>query len=291
MDVKAYPTIKGSIILGLMYWGIALGLGIIVGIVIGIADVTKIESAQILYSILTILSELISYGVVIYLGFIKTKQKFNDVFKFNYIPSELWKAITVFMIGFVILLSELDNIFNYVIPPPEFITSVLETMAADQWFILSMLTIAIIPAITEEMLFRGIILNGLKNNYSERTAIIVSALLFALWHLNPWQFVPAFIIGLISAFICLRTGSLLLCIYIHLFNNALFVIIIRNKDIFTINGINTIHSIGTFQPIWLDISGIIIIVLGIILLAKGIKNFNETKNEDDYFIRSGNRWE
>jgi hypothetical protein len=103
MDVKAYPTIKGAIILGLMYWGIALGLGIIVGILIGIADVMKIESVQILYDILSMFIQLISIGVVIYFGFIKTKQKFNDVFKFNYIPLELWKAITVFMIAVLFL--------------------------------------------------------------------------------------------------------------------------------------------------------------------------------------------
>jgi membrane protease YdiL (CAAX protease family) len=146
---------------------------------------------------------------------------------------------------------------------------------------MSIISIGIIPAFTEEMLFRGIILNGFKNNYSEKKAILVSALLFGFWHLNPWQFGSAFILGLLTAFICLRTGSILLCIYIHLFNNVLAVIVVR---IMTINGLSSVYSKEIFQLVWLDIIGMIITIFGIIWLAKGIKNFNKTKNENDYFI-------
>jgi membrane protease YdiL (CAAX protease family) len=281
MDVKSYPTIKDTIILCIIYWAIALGSGIIVGVVSGLAQqFVSIEIGSMTYHTLNMLLSLLAMSIVISLGFKKTKRKFGDVFKFNNVSSKLWKATIVFMIGFCILSSELDNLVNYFIPPPDFLISVFEEMAAEQLFIMSIISVAIVPAVTEEMLFRGIILGGLKNNYSERKAIIVNALLFGLWHLNPWQFVSAFIIGLVSSFICLRTGSLLLCIYIHLFNNALYVIMLRNKEIFSITGFNTTNSSGTFQPIWLDVTGIIIIVLGIILLAKGIKDFNETKNND-----------
>lgn len=276
MDVKSYPTIKSAIILCLMFWGIAFGLGLILGIVIGLG---KIEIDPKIYHASNMLLSLLTMCIVISFGFKRTKQKFNDVFKFNNVSLELWKATAVFMIGFCILSSELDNIVNYFIPTPNFLINMFEAMIVESTFMMSIISVAIVPAITEEMLFRGIILNGLKNNYSERTAIIVSALLFGVWHLNPWQIVPAFIIGLIAAFIRLRTGSLLLCIYVHLFNNALFVIILRNREIFTITGFNTPHSHGIFQPIWFDVAGLIFFVLGVILLAKGIKKFNETKKE------------
>ncbi|MDR0611845.1 MAG: CPBP family intramembrane metalloprotease [Planctomycetaceae bacterium] len=275
MDIKAYPTIKDAVILCIVSWGMALGLSIIVGIICGILGIAV---DIMLDGILEMLLRLLLLGIVILFGFIKTKQKFNDVFKFNKVSSELWRATTVFMVGFCILSSELDNIVDYFVPPPDFLIRHFESMVIEQIFFMSIISVAIIPAITEEMLFRGIILGGLKNNYSERKAVIVSALLFGLWHLNPWQFVSAFIIGLISAFICLRTGSLLLCIYIHFFNNALYVIIIGSRNTFTLTGFNT-YSNGVFQPMWFDFIGIIIFIFGTILLAKGIKNFNKIKNE------------
>jgi membrane protease YdiL (CAAX protease family) len=277
MDAKSYPTIKDAIILCVLYEGIAFGAGIILGVVCGLC---KLVSNPMIYHTLEMLPSLLAMSIVISLGFKKTKRKFDNVFKFNNVSPELWKATIVFMIGFCILSSELDNIVSYFIPPPNFLISVFEATVVEPMFIMSIISVAIVPAITEEMLFRGIILSGFKNNYSERKAIVVSSLLFGLWHLNPWQFVSAFIIGLISAFICLRTGSLLLCIYMHLFNNALWVIIIRNKNIFTITGFNSTYSRGIFQPIWFDVTGIIFLVLGIILFVKGIKKFNEMKNND-----------
>jgi membrane protease YdiL (CAAX protease family) len=56
----------------------------------------------------------------------------------------------------------------------------LMTSPFDAVFIL-----VIMAPLTEETLCRGLILNGFLKNYSRRKAMIVSALLFALLHLNP----------------------------------------------------------------------------------------------------------
>jgi membrane protease YdiL (CAAX protease family) len=185
------------------------------------------------------------------------------------------------MLGFDILLSELDNVLNYFLPVPQFLKDTFELMMVKPLFIISIIWAGIIPAFAEEMLFRGVILNGFKENYSEKKAIIVSALLFGLYHLNPWQFVLAFIIGLFSAFICLRTGSIALSIYIHFFNNVMSVVVLRYKDIIPIKGIGAAYSKypeKVFQPMWFDLIGLVIMVVGIILLRNGIKKLGEAKN-------------
>ena len=142
----------------------------------------------------------------------------------------------------------------------------------EQLFIVAILYIGIIPAFFEELLFRGIILDGLNKNYSKKKAIILSALLFGLIHMNPWQFIAGFIIGLIAAWICLETKSILLCMYIHLFNNVMYTLAVRYRNIISIRGFNTnFETPGEFQSVWFTSSGLLILIIGTIMVLKGIK--------------------
>jgi membrane protease YdiL (CAAX protease family) len=154
---------------------------------------------------------------------------------------------------------------------PEFLQDIFSSILANEYIILSIILAGIIPAFAEEMFFRGVILSGFKDNYSRKKAIIISSLLFGLIHLNPWQFVTAFIIGLISAWICLQIKSILPSIYMHLFNNMLIVLAMKYGDIISIKGFNTAHYERTFQPLWFDAVGIILTGIGVLLFISSIK--------------------
>lgn len=89
-----------------------------------------------------------------------------------------------------------------------------------------LLTILIAP-IVEEIFFRGMVLRGLLNRYSDRIAIILSALVFALVHMSLVQLLPGFFIGLMLGYVYVRTRrSLSTVILIHLFNNLISYIFI-----------------------------------------------------------------
>ena len=264
-----YPTIKNAILLCLLFLGIQIGLSLLIGI---FQIIFSLPETSLLVGVLTALTSIISFGIVLWVGFRKTKRKFNEVFKFNKISSFLWIAIMVFMIGFVIVLSEMDNLLQYILPMPEIFRNIFETLMTEQIFIIAIISVGIIPAFTEELFFRGLILDGLKSNYSKRKAIIISALLFGIIHLNPWQFYSAFIIGLISAWVCIETNSILLSIYIHFFNNALCTIAVRYNDLIPIKGFNSNFTTPSiFQPLWFDVSGLVILIMGTIMLVRGIK--------------------
>jgi membrane protease YdiL (CAAX protease family) len=85
----------------------------------------------------------------------------------------------------------------------------------------SFITIVIAAPILEELIFRGIILNGLLKSYSPLKSIIISSLLFGLVHLNPWQFIGASIIGILSGWVYFKTNKLTLSIIIHMTTNFL----------------------------------------------------------------------
>ena len=85
------------------------------------------------------------------------------------------------------------------------------------------LAIAIIGPVLEELLFRGAITKALLQQYSPTKAILMSALLFGVFHINPAQILPAFLIGILLAWTYYKTGSLIPCILMHVLNNSLAV--------------------------------------------------------------------
>jgi len=83
---------------------------------------------------------------------------------------------------------------------------------------------ALMPAITEELAFRGYILSGLRRSHSEATSILLSALLFGILHVLISLFQQLFgavLLGLVLAVLALRTGSLWPGVLFHFLNNAL----------------------------------------------------------------------
>ncbi len=90
-------------------------------------------------------------------------------------------------------------------------------------YLLAILLMAVIPAICEELLFRGVILQGLRSRFGDWASIALSALMFALMHGNLQQFVYPFILGGIMGWLVLRTGSLVSSMLVHFINNFLVV--------------------------------------------------------------------
>lgn len=83
-------------------------------------------------------------------------------------------------------------------------------------------TILIFP-ILEEIVFRGIILTKIKEKQNKYLAIIVSSLLFAIYHADPTHSIITFFAGLIYGYIYTKTGNLSIIILIHFLNNLAFL--------------------------------------------------------------------
>jgi sodium transport system permease protein len=81
--------------------------------------------------------------------------------------------------------------------------------------------VALAPAVCEELLFRGFVLQSLRRRMSQRAAILVSAALFALYHLQLAQMPTTFVIGLIQAALVIASGSLWPAVLLHFLHNGL----------------------------------------------------------------------
>jgi membrane protease YdiL (CAAX protease family) len=264
METKPYPGIKSAIFLCLIFLGINLSAGIILDYA---AYIFGLYSDSTGYGTGLIITYLLAFGIVIFIGFKKTKKKFNDIFMFNKISWQLWPAIIIFMCGLIILLADIDNLLNYFLPMPDFFSDAFAAVLSNESMAVSIIYVVLLPGFMEEMMFRGIILNGFKENYPVKKAILLSALFFGVIHLNPWQFVTAFIIGIISAWICIKTKSLLPSIYMHLFNNGFFVFATKNKDDSFFKWFFPDQTEQTFLPLWLDAAGVLLAGIGAVMLV------------------------
>jgi len=91
--------------------------------------------------------------------------------------------------------------------------------------LLLLITISIIAPIFEETIYRGIILEGLLKKYNYKIAIFFSALIFSIAHGNIPQSINAFFSGLFIGYLYHKTHSLKLCIFAHILNNSLGIIL------------------------------------------------------------------
>jgi sodium transport system permease protein len=89
--------------------------------------------------------------------------------------------------------------------------------------LLGLMAYALAPAVCEEIAFRGLILTGLHRRFRQRNAILVSAFLFALYHLNVFLFLPAFGLGIVLGLLTVRSRSLVPAILFHFLYNALLL--------------------------------------------------------------------
>lgn len=89
--------------------------------------------------------------------------------------------------------------------------------------LLAVISTAVLPAVLEEMSFRGILLERLRP-LGDRFAVVVSALLFGLAHGNIVQIPFAFLLGLLFGYIVVRTNNIWLAIVLHFLNNGMSVV-------------------------------------------------------------------
>lgn len=133
---------------------------------------------------------------------------------FSAVDSRIYLPLLFVTLSLVLLRLPLIEL----IPMPEWIEELMDDLVDREWvfFIVG----AIMAPVLEELLFRGVILDGFLKNSTPLKAILISSLIFGIAHLNPWQFISAFILGLLIGWVYWKTKSLIPCIFIHLVNNV-----------------------------------------------------------------------
>jgi membrane protease YdiL (CAAX protease family) len=123
-----------------------------------------------------------------------------------------------------VLLAEVQALTAPFLPLPGRLVETLEgllTVRDGGDFLVAVIALSLFPAVSEEVVFRGLVLTGLRHRFGARAGVVASGALFALAHVNPWQAVPLLLIGIFISFIVHRTDSLYTGIVAHGTNNLL----------------------------------------------------------------------
>lgn len=144
----------------------------------------------------------------------------------------LWVALLSFLVIFVV--EGLTQWQTRLWPLPESVASFYEeltTLRPGATGALQFLSLVVVPAVCEELFFRGWwqstwvrrFSTSLNPRHAKTLAALLTALLFAVVHLNPWYFLQYFLLGLFLSLLKNWRGQISLCIWAHFLNNLMSV--------------------------------------------------------------------
>ncbi len=264
---KRFPGVGGAVLLLLLLLALQVAGGIILGIVLvatgGPSGPAGHPSAM---ALATVVINVASFAIVMLVGLAIAKCPLREALPLSAFRWTVLLAMVLAVEGIGIIASESDNVLRSILPMPDFIAQMVRDLYRGG--IASFLALVIVAPFTEESLFRGLILRGFLARYGAVKAVLGSAALFALVHVNPYQFSSAFLLGVFMAWLFVRTRSLWPCIIAHgLFNLHAIVLPFAQKAFgFEIPGYTGSPEAATdqFQPIWFDIMGLTLLGVGVL---------------------------
>jgi membrane protease YdiL (CAAX protease family) len=198
---------------------------------------------------------MVMQGLSQLLGFIILPYLYIKYFNRSLLPnfqvgSFSQKSLGMFIIGILILIFSIPLIswlqdWNKSIDLPQLFDPLEKSMQASEnkakiltekliyysdikGFLFALLIIAVLPAIGEEFLFRGItqneFLSVLKNHHA---AIWITGFLFSLLHFQFYGFFPRMLLGVTFGYLYYWSGNISIPMLVHFFNNALTLVVMN----------------------------------------------------------------
>ena len=135
-------------------------------------------------------------------------------------------------VGTFCLEMALTGILTKLLPASaENVTASFEVLM-EQPTVLIVLVMALMPAVGEEIFFRGFLYGGLKHKYNVKWAILISAIIFGAFHMSLVKLIPTAMLGACFAYIVYKSGSIYIGMTLHFVNNAFLMLQMKEPDIF-----------------------------------------------------------
>lgn len=189
-----------------------------------LARVISWNAADLCYAVKEILilaAYLVSFMLPAFIFMYKMRNDNRQPMRFEVVLEPEIPLVIIAAIGLILPAAYINSfIVSFIDFSSVFASEPLDTPVK---VLMAFISVAIVPALCEEFLYRGCILSNLLP-YGKATAIIASAILFSMMHGNVAQFFYTFVAGLVLGAVYVETGSIWPCTFIHLFNNFYSVI-------------------------------------------------------------------
>ena len=243
------PGYSGMFMLFVMFL-----IGALLGsLIVGAMGVVSMEFAQIYGTV-------ISYPVMFIPPwlYVTAQSRRNEFFETGYsLDSSNFGRLGGFRMALIVSVATLalgfvTDSLNAIMPetPEWFENAMSQIMDAPVW--ITLISVSIFAPLFEEWLCRGVILRGLLQKTHPVSAILVSAVFFAVLHMNPWQALPAFILGALFGYIYYKTGSLKLTMLMHCVNNTFAVVFSKIPSLENAEGFADVMSTWAYVCIFIS---------------------------------------
>ncbi|MCP4645007.1 MAG: CPBP family intramembrane metalloprotease [bacterium] len=264
---KPFPTYGEAVAMTAGMGCLQVGIGIVIGVCLAVFYLLRgregFELDAPAMVIIGVVSQLAIVPIIGW-GVWRKRHPIGEALCAYWAPAGALLGTVVLSMGLNICLSELDNLVRATWPLLNFIEEFLA--ATPEAPVGMFIVICVMAPLLEEALFRGLILDGLLKRSTPRKAIIVSALLFSIAHLNPAQIPFAFLMGIILGWLFFRTRSLWTVVLAHFTLNSMAIVLplVLTTEI---PGYNAGPEAGVFHPLWLDLLGLGLFVTGMLIFA------------------------
>ncbi|MGN0435362.1 MAG: ABC transporter permease subunit/CPBP intramembrane protease [Wujia sp.] len=225
-----------------------------------------------------VITQLIIIGIPLFAAWY-SKRSIRDTFKLRgckagALAGGIFLILGTIMLG-MILTALTSSIFR---ESAENVDISMEYLLGDKFW-LTLVVVAVTPAICEEAMFRGYILSSMENRYKANQAVMITAILFGLYHMSIVKFFTTALLGYSISYVANRTKSILPGMLMHFINNALScVVMYYPSQIEKLFPVLIKTSISLFDFVALLGLGMIFVGIGIFLILKSTKNKEEGLN-------------
>ena len=170
-------------------------------------------------------------GLVVYVGFVVGpavvygllwRIDWGSVFRLRPVNGRTFTCALLFVPAAILLAMAAKALQSYILAPPRQWASASGLGEASVLAVF--LTIAVLPAVCEELLYRGFIYRSLAGTWPA-AAVVLSAALFSVAHINPYEVLPLFVLGIVLALVVRATRSLWAAMVVHFSNNCFSLLV------------------------------------------------------------------
>jgi len=214
---------------------------------------------------------IITLPVLLLLKLVKSNWK--DTLRFNNTKAVNYILLIFISLPATILVALIGQLINILYPiPADYLQRMIELLKMPDlkiWQVFGV--IAVMPGICEEIMFRGFLFRFFEKQ-GKWIAIIISAILFSVFHLDPYRLIPVFFLGVLLAWIMYKSNSIYLSILAHMLNNGLALVFVHFPNMKLFN-----FSIVKQESLnwWIGIPAVIVLTLSLYIFKRVNTNEKE----------------
>ena len=171
-------------------------------------------------------SELVFFVIASVLFILLMKNHISSVLPFRKPKGVAIGGVFVILISFFLSAQAISMLTLWLFPSQTVSASedISSSMLSGSSVFLMLISTTLAPAVTEEILHRGIIFRGLKNSFRSRPLIMaLTGILFGVFHISPVRWSMPILMGVIAAWIMLETDNIFYTMLLHFLYNSLLI--------------------------------------------------------------------